>query len=116
MEEAIFVSGGWFLKVVMVELNSVGDKEGFCGGVDDLEAAVVFQGGADVEAIAGAEGPGGEGGGLVVYEYTASNGAKGGGVEVEGAIEVFPCGCEVGDDGLAEEVEFELGLREELVP
>ena len=105
MEEAIFVSEGWLLKVGMAELNSVGDKEGFCGGVDNLGAAVVFQGRADVEAVAGAEGPGGAGGGLVVYEHAASDGAEGGGIEVEGAIEVFPCGCEGGDGGLAEEVE-----------
>ena len=105
MEEAIFVSGGWLRKVVMAEFNSVGDKDGFGGGVDDLEAAVVLQGGADVEAVAGAEGSGGAGGGIVVYEYAASDGAEEGGVEVEGAIEVFPCRCEGGDGGLAEEVE-----------
>ena len=105
VEEAIFVSEGWLLKVVMAELDSVGDKEVFCGGVDDLQAAVVFQGGADVEAVAGVQGPGGAGGGVVLYEYAASDGAKGGGVEVEGAIEVFPCGCEEGDDVLVEEVE-----------
>ena len=57
VEEAIFVCDGWMRKVLMAEFNSVGDKEGFCGGVDDLEAAVVFQGGSDVEAVAGAEGP-----------------------------------------------------------
>ena len=74
----------------MAELNSVGDKDIFCGGVNDLEAAVVFQGRVDVEAVTGAEGPGGAGGGIVVYEYASSNGAKGGGVEVEGSIEVFP--------------------------
>ena len=105
MEEAIFVSGGWLLKIVMEELNSVGDKEVFRGRVDNLEAAVVFQGGENIEAVAGAEGPGGAGVGLVVYGYAASNGAKGGGVEVEGDIEVSPCGCEGGDGGLAEEVE-----------
>ena len=42
--------------------------------------------------------------------------AEGGGVKVERAVEVFPCGCEGGDGGLAEEVEGELGLREEFVP
>ena len=57
VEEAIVVSGGWLRKVVVAELKIVGDKDGFCGGVEDLEAAVVFQGGADVEAVAGAEGP-----------------------------------------------------------
>ena len=102
VEEAIFVSEGWLLKLVMAELNSVKEKERFCGSVDDLEAAVVFQGGADVEAVAGAEGPGGAGGVLVVYEYTASDGDKRGGVEVEGAIELLPCGCERGNGGLAE--------------
>ena len=54
----------------------------------------MFQGGAEVEAVTGAEGPGGAGGGLVMYEYAASDGAEGGGVEVEWAIEVFPCVCE----------------------
>ena len=82
VEEAIFVCDGWMRKVVMAEFNSVGDKEGFGGGVDNLEAAVVFLGGADVKAVAGAEGPGGAGGGLVVYEYATSDGAEGGGVEV----------------------------------
>ena len=105
VEEAIFVSGGWLRKVVMAEINGVGDKGGFCGGVDDLEAEVVFQGGADVETVAGAKGPGGADGGLVVDEYAASDGAEGGGVEVKGAIEFFPCRCEGGDGGLAEEVE-----------
>ena len=104
VEEAILVCDGWMHKVAMAEFNSVRDKEGFGGGVDDLKAAVVFQGGADVEAVAGAEGPGGVGGGIVVYEYASSDGAEGGGVEVEGAIEVFPCGCEGGKGGLAEEV------------
>ena len=65
----------------------------------------MLQGGDDVEAVAGAEGPGGAGGGLVVDEDAASHGAEGGGIKVEGAIEVFPCGCEEGDGGLAEEVE-----------
>ena len=105
VEEAIFVCDGWMCEVVMAEFNCVGDKEGFCGSVNNLEAAVVFQGRSDVETFAGAEGPGGVGGGLVVYENEASDGAEGGGVEVEGAIEVFPCRCEGGDGGLSEEVE-----------
>ena len=95
----------------MAGFNSVVDKEGFGGGVNNLEAAVVFQGGADVEAVTGTESPGGAGGGIVVYEYAASDGSEGSGVEVEGAIEVFPCGCDGSNGGLAEEVELELGLR-----
>ena len=80
----------------MEEINGVRDKGGFSCGVDYLEAVVVLQGGADIEAIAGAEVPGGAGGGLVVDEYAASDGTEGGGVEVEGAIQVFPSGSEGG--------------------
>ena len=77
VDEAICVSGGWLREVVMAELNGVGDKGGFSCGVDYLESAVVLQGGADVETVLGAEGPGGAGGGLVVDEYAASDGAEG---------------------------------------
>ena len=76
----------------------------------------MFQGGADIEVVAGAEGSGGLGGGLGVDEDAAADGAKGGGVEVEGAIEVLPCVREGGDVRLAKEVEQELGFRENLVP
>ena len=71
----------------------------------------MLQGGADVEAVTGAEGPGESGGGLGVDEDVAADGAEGGGVEVEGAIELLPCGREGVDIGLAEEFERELGLR-----
>ena len=43
-------------------------------------------------------------------------GPRGGGVEVEEAIEVFPRKSEGGDGGLTEKVEGELGLWEEFVP
>ena len=105
VDEAICVSGGWLRELVMAELNGVGDKGGFSCGVDYLEAAVVSQVRADVENVAGAKGPVGAVGGLVVDEYAASDGAEGGGVEVEGAIEVFPNGSEGGDGGLLEKVE-----------
>ena len=49
-------------------------------------------------------------------EYAASDGAKGGGVKVEGDIEVFPLGKEGSDGGLAEKVEGEFGLREDFFP
>ena len=76
----------------------------------------MLQGGSDVESVAGAEGPGGVGGWLVVDEYAVSYGAEGGGVKVEGAIKVFPSGSEGGEGGLTEKVEGELSLREEFVP
>ena len=49
-------------------------------------------------------------------EDAASDGAEGGGVKVEGAIEVFLSGKEGSDGGLAEKVEGKFGLREEFVP
>ena len=75
VEESIFVRDGWLREVVVVEFNSVRVEEGFSGGVEDLEAAVVFQVGADVESVAGAEGPGGSGGGLVVDKDASADGA-----------------------------------------
>ena len=65
----------------------------------------MLQGVADIETVAGAEVPGSAGGWLVVDEDVASDGAKGGGFEVEGALEVFSSGSEGGDSGLAEKVE-----------
>ena len=96
VEELIFVRDGWMHKVVVAEFNSVGDEEGLGGFVKVLEAAVVFQGGADVEVVTGAEGPEGLGGGFVVDEDAEANGAEGGGVKVEVTIEVLPCGRERG--------------------
>ena len=51
-----------------------------------------------------------------MYEDAAAYGAKGGGVEVEEAIEGFPIGEEGRNGGLAEKVEGEFGLQEEFVP
>ena len=80
MEDSIFVRDGWMREVVVEEFNSVGDEEGFGGCVDDLEAAMVFQGRANIEAFKVAQGSGGSGGGLVIDEDAAANGAKGGGL------------------------------------
>ena len=49
-------------------------------------------------------------------EGAEAYGAEGGGVEVEGAIEVLPSGKEGSDGGLEEKVEGEFGLREEFFP
>ena len=45
-----------------------------------------------------------------------ADGAYMGGIKVEGAIEVLPGRHVRGEGGLAEEVQYELRLREELVP
>ena len=62
------------------------------------------------------EGPEGAVGWLVMNENAASYGAEGGGVKVEGDMEVFPSENEGSDGGLAEKVEGEFDLREEFVP
>ena len=49
------------------------------------------------------------------YEQT-ENWANGGDVKVEGDVEVFPDRHVRGKGGLAEEVQGEFGLQEELVP
>ena len=46
----------------------------------------------------------------------ASNWTDGGGVEVEGAVEVFPGRHVRGKGGMAEEVQGEFGLKEEFSP
>ena len=76
----------------------------------------ILSGRADVETVAGAEGPGVAGGWLVTYEDAAAYGAEGGGVEVEGSIEGFPSREEGSDVGLAEKVEGDFGLRENFFP
>ena len=53
---------------------------------------------------------------LVTYEDAAAYGAKGGGVEVEGAIGGFPSGEEGSDGGLEEKVQGEFGVQEEFFP
>ena len=55
-----------------------------------MEAAVVLEGGAYVEAVAAAEVPGAAGVDRVVDEDPATGWAEGGGVEVEGTVEIFP--------------------------
>ena len=46
----------------------------------------------------------------------AADWADGGGIEVEGAVEVFPGRHVRGKGGMAEEVQGELGLQKKLVP
>ena len=59
-------------------------------GINHSEVAVVVKGRADVETLAAAEVPGWAGAGFFVKYDWAADGAKWGGVKVEGSIEVFP--------------------------
>ncbi len=73
-----------------MKVDCVRDVEGFVLGVDDKVAAVMFKGDAKVEAIGAVEVPGAACRWFVVFDDRAAKWQKGGGVVVEGAIEVFP--------------------------
>ena len=70
----------------------------------------MIEGGADVEATAASEGLGRACTGFVVDDDSASDGAKGSGVEVEGAIVVFPDKHSRVEGGLTKEIEGDFGL------
>jgi len=74
----------------VAELDGVREEGGFGNLVDDVEAAVVLGGVANIESIAASVIPGCTGRGLVVDEDATAQGADGGGVVVEGAVEVLP--------------------------
>ena len=76
-------------------------QECFGGCVNDVEAAIVGECWADVEAIAASVGPGLALAGFVVDDYWATNWAEWCGVKVEGAVEVFPSGYGGGYGGLS---------------
>ena len=59
-----------------MELDSVGDEEGFGGGGDNLETAVVVESGSDAETRTSVKGPRELHGGFVVDDYGASHGTK----------------------------------------
>jgi hypothetical protein len=107
---------GWDGEVVMREVNSVGDVEGVGFGIDEMIAAVVLQGDANIESVRAAEVPGAASGWLIVGDDRAAKGEERGGIVVEGAIEAFPGGHAWCDGGLVEEVECQLCLWKEQVP
>ena len=59
-------------EVVMMEVNSVGDAEELGFGIDDMMAAVMLHGGANVESVRATEVPGAAGGWLVVDDDEAA--------------------------------------------
>jgi hypothetical protein len=52
----------WDGKIVVMEVDCVGDVEGLCFGADDAMAAVVLEGDANVETVGAVEVPGVAGG------------------------------------------------------
>ena len=100
----------------MEYLDSVGDDDGFCYFIDDLELAVVLKHRADVETFAAAEVPRYTSAWFGMDDDWAAERSYGSGFELEGDVEVLPGGYERGNVELIEEVYSELGLREEFVP
>ena len=86
--DAVGRSDGGLREIGVAELDGVREDRRFGDFVDEMKAAVVFGGVADVEAVAAAEIPSGACGWFVVDEDAATEGADGGGIIVEGAVEV----------------------------
>ena len=111
MEDTVFVSDSGLGEVVVAEFDSVGEEKGFGCGVDDVEVTVVLKGTPDVETIMVTEGPGLGRAGLVVDDDSASNGANGSYVKVEGDVAVFPGRYFRSKGGLTKEIKGEFDLR-----
>jgi hypothetical protein len=63
---------GWDGEVVMTEVGHVGDAEGLGFGIDDVMAAIMLKGEANVESIRAAEVPGAASGWLIVGDDGAA--------------------------------------------
>ena len=116
MDDPVVWSDLWLGEVVVEDFVGVGDEDGLAGGINDLKAAVVLEGGANGEASAAAVVPCLAGTRLGVDDDRAAERGDGRGVEVERTVEVRLGGDGGGDVGLSEEVERQLGLGEGLVP
>ena len=81
-----------------------------------MEAAVVVECGADVEALAAAEVPRPTCSWIVMDYDRAAHGSHGGGVEVKRAVVVFPGRDGRCNVGLAKEVQGEFCLGQQAVP
>jgi hypothetical protein len=95
----------WDGELVMTKVDCVGDVEGLGFGVDDVMAAVMLKGDANMESVRAAEVQSAAGGWLVVDDDGAAKWQERSGIVVEGAIEVCPGWHAWRDGGLVEEVE-----------
>ena len=110
MDDPVVWSDLWLGEVVVEDFVGVGDEDGLAGGINDLKAAVVLEGGANGEASTAAVVPCLAGTRLGVDDDWAAERGDARGIEVEEAIEVLPGRYGGGNVGLAEEVEHQLGL------
>ena len=116
VEDYVLWSDLYLGEVVVENFDGVEDEGCLGGGIDNLEAAVVLEGGANGETSAAAVVLCLAGTRLGVDDDRAAERGDGRGVEVERAVNVFPGVDGGGDVGLAEEVECQLGLSQEFVP
>ncbi len=59
-------------EVVMIEVDSIGDAEGLGFGIDDVMAAVMLKGDANIESVKATEVPGAASGWLIVGDDRAA--------------------------------------------
>ena len=104
MNNSVLGSDLWLGELFVEYLDSVEDDDGFCCCIDDLEAAVVLERGADGETFAAADVPIFAGAWFGMDDYLADKRSYVNGVEVEGDVEVLPGGDGKGNVGLSEEV------------
>ena len=116
MNDAIPFCDSGLGKIIMHKIHHVREEEGFGGGVDYVEAALVIESREDCETFAAAEVTRSAGEWFGMDDDWAAERSYGSGFELEGDVEVLPGGYERGNVELIEEVYSELGLREEFVP
>lgn len=92
MDDPVGGGEGWDVHGGVLEDNGVRDSYRLGGGLDELKAAVVFEGRANVVAEVAAVVPGFTRGSFGVGDDSTSWWAHGSGVEVEWTIEVLPGG------------------------
>jgi hypothetical protein len=68
---------GWDGEVVMTKVDSIGDTEGLGFGINDVLAAVMVKGTADVESVRAAEVPGAASGSLLWVMTRQPSGRRG---------------------------------------
>ena len=89
MGDTVSGGNGRMGKIRVTEFDGVGEQQGLGGVVHDVKAAVLVEGGADVEAVTGPKVPRLASVGLVVDEGFASKRANWCGVVAMGAAEVL---------------------------
>ena len=107
----------WLCEVLMTEFDGVGDGHGLVFTIDHVLAAVVIERRSSTKSMFSAEIPRFATAWFFVNDDRDSKRAEGSGVVVKRtSMEVFPRALAWIHSGLAQEVEGELGLREEFIP